>query len=188
MRPPDIPDIRDQIIQSPVAFQVTSILEGVVQRGTGRRLRSLGRPVAGKTGTTNNNQDAWFIGVVSDLVVGAYVGFDQPRSLGARETGASAALPIVQRVLEEWLADKPVTLFRIPPGIRLIRVNRWTGLPPQPGDRNVIWEAFIPGTEPTIDHPSTDPPTSQDSNDRTTHPSIQDDEDETGSTDLQGIY
>ena len=186
MRPPDIPNIRNQIIQSPVAFQVTSILEGVVKRGTGRRLKSLERPMAGKTGTTDNNQDAWFIGVVPDLVVGAYVGFDKPRSLGSRETGASAALPIVKRVLEEWLVDKPITLFRTPPGIHLRRINRSTGLPPKPGDTDVIWEVFLPGTEPTIDHSNSGQFPSQDSKDQTSP--IQDDDDVTEITDLDGIY
>ena len=84
---------QDQVISEETAYQITSILSGVVDRGTGKKLRSLNVPLAGKTGTTNNNFDAWFIGYSSNLVVGVYVGFDKPKSLGKYETGSKAALP-----------------------------------------------------------------------------------------------
>jgi penicillin-binding protein 1A len=125
----------------------------VVERGTGVRARSLGKPVAGKTGTSNDSRDAWFIGFTPDLVVGVYVGFDQPKSLGRDEQGASAALPIFTDLMTAALADRPATPFRVPPGVRLVRVDVDTGLLPGPDTRTVILEAFLPGTEPTTASP-----------------------------------
>ena len=148
---PDIPDNREQIADPRTTYQMVSIMEGVVQRGTGARLRSLGRPLAGKTGTTNDSYDAWFLGFSPDLVVGVFTGFDSPRSLGKRETGSSVAVPIFQEFMEQALADKPPTPFRQPPGIRNIRINAETGVRARPGDKKVIWESFVAGTEPTDD-------------------------------------
>ncbi|WP_035690616.1 penicillin-binding protein 1A [Azospirillum halopraeferens] len=149
---PAVPDTREQVADPRTAYQMVSMLEGVVQRGTATRLASLGRPLAGKTGTTNDSVDAWFVGFSPDLVVGTYIGFDQPRSLGARETGGSAAVPVFRDVMEAALKDKPATPFRVPPGVRLVRVDPATGRLAEPGSRG-IWEAFLPGTEPQPDQP-----------------------------------
>jgi penicillin-binding protein 1A len=146
---PEIPDNRKRIADPDSTYQIVSMLEGVVQRGTGVRIRSIGKPLAGKTGTTNDSDDAWFMGFSPDLVVGTYVGFDQPRTLGRHEQGATVAVPIFKEIMEKALQGKPPVPFRIPPGIRLVRVDHDTGLPAAPGDRNVILEAFKPGTEPT---------------------------------------
>ena len=115
------------------------------------RAAALARPAAGKTGTTNDARDTWFFGFTPDLLVGAYVGFDRPRSLGSRETGSRVALPIVKNFLENALEDVPGIPFRIPPGILLVRINAITGNLAQPGDPRVILEAFKPGTEPSRD-------------------------------------
>ncbi|HEX7008175.1 MAG TPA: penicillin-binding protein 1A [Alphaproteobacteria bacterium] len=147
--PPSLPDQRERIVDPLSAYQIVSMLEGAVQRGTGTIVRSVGKPIAGKTGTTNDSFDAWFVGFTPDLVAGVWVGFDQPRTLGQVEQGASAAAPIFRDFMKAALEDKPATPFRIPQGIRLVRINEETGLPAQPGDRNVIVEAFKPGTEPT---------------------------------------
>lgn len=148
MAAPELPDTRQQITDPRRAYQMVSILEGAVQRGTGVRLRSLGYPLAGKTGTTNDSKDAWFMGFHPDLVVGVYVGFDNPETLGRRETGSSVALPIFKSFMEEALADQPPVPFRIPPGISLVQVNAENGVRARPGDQQVIWEAFLKGNEP----------------------------------------
>ena len=146
---PVIPDQRKRVLDERTAYQVVSMLQGVVQSGTGRRIGSLGWPLGGKTGTTNDWIDAWFIGFSPDLAVGVFVGFDRPRSLGKREEGSLAAAPIFRDFMEAALKGKPHIPFRIPPGIRLVRVDPATGLPAgaDSGGR-VILEAFIPGTEP----------------------------------------
>ena len=146
---PTIADAREQVIDPATAYQVVSLLQGVVQRGTGRRVAAVGKPIAGKTGTTNDSIDTWFLGFSPDLAVGVYVGFDTPRSQGRGETGSSVAAPIFRDFMAEALADAPDVPFRIPPGIRLVRVNAATGLPAASGDTSVILEAFKPGTEPT---------------------------------------
>jgi penicillin-binding protein 1A len=148
---PQIPDEREQVADPRAAYQMVSILEGVVQRGTATRISSLGYPLAGKTGTTNESKDTWFIGFSPDLVVGVFAGFDDPRSLGKRETGASVAVPIFKDFMAAALKDTPPTPFRIPPGIRQVQINADTGVRAQPGDENLIWEAFVAGTEPTDD-------------------------------------
>lgn len=145
---PELPDIREQITDPRHAYQMVSILEGAVERGTGVRLRSLGFPVAGKTGTTNDSKDTWFMGFHPDLVVGVYVGFDNPETLGRRETGSSVALPIFKAFMEDALKDHPAIPFRIPPGISLVQVNAENGVRARPGDRKIIWEAFLRGQEP----------------------------------------
>jgi penicillin-binding protein 1A len=130
------------------AYQITSIMEGVVQRGTGTVLREVGKPVAGKTGTTNEEKDAWFIGFTPDIVVGVYMGYDKPRPLGRGNTGGHLAAPIVKDFLKVALADKPGVPFRVPPGIKLIRVDLKTGVRASPGTERAILEAFKPGTAP----------------------------------------
>ena len=147
--PPNIPDTRDQVADPRSAYQIVSMLQGVVERGTGRRIRAVGKPLAGKTGTTNDNLDTWFVGFAPDLTVGVYIGFDKPRSLGRRETGSSVAAPVFRDFMAQALANAPAIPFRIPPGIRLVRVNPRTGLLARPGERGVILEAFKPGTEPS---------------------------------------
>ncbi len=142
--PPEHPDLREQIIDPLTAYQMTSILEGVAVRGTGARLRHLNKHLAGKTGTTNENKDAWFIGFSPDLVAGVYVGYDEPVSLGRVETGAAAALPIFDYFMADALKDVPDTPFRIPQGIKLVRINPKTGKLSQPGDETVITEAIKP--------------------------------------------
>jgi penicillin-binding protein 1A len=146
---PEVIDEREQIIDPRTAYQMVSILEGAVQRGTGAALRSLGYPLAGKTGTTNESKDTWFLGFSPELVVGVFVGFDQPRSMGRRETGSSVAVPIFKEFMEHALKDTAPLPFRIPPGIRQVRVNAENGMRARPGDTNTIWEAFVSGTEPT---------------------------------------
>jgi penicillin-binding protein 1A len=146
---PILADQREQVIDPALAYQMVNLLHGVVERGTGVRAQSIGKPVAGKTGTSDDSRDAWFVGFTPDLVVGVYVGFDQPKSLGRDEQGASAALPIFVEMMTKALADEPATPFRVPPGVRLVRVDAETGLLPGPSTDTVILEAFLPGTEPT---------------------------------------
>lgn len=146
---PDIPDMREQVNDPRTTYQMVSILEGVVQRGTATRLKDMNRPLAGKTGTTNESKDAWFIGFSPDLVVGVYVGYDDPKPLGGKETGASVAVPIFKEFMVEALKDAPILPFRVPPGVRQVQINAETGARARPGDKKVIWEAFVSGTEPT---------------------------------------
>ena len=145
---PNVLDTREAVADPATAYQMVSMLEGVVQRGTGRRIRDLGKPLAGKTGTTNKALDTWFIGFSPDLAIGVFAGFDTPRSLGWREQGASVSAPIFKDFVKGSLENKPNIPFRIPPGIRLVRVNSVTGQPARPGDKRVILEAFKPGTVP----------------------------------------
>ncbi len=147
--PPRLPDRRDDVVDPVTAYQMVHMLEGVVERGTGVGLRDLSRPLAGKTGTTNDNRDAWFIGFSPDLAVGVYVGHDNPRSLGDRETGSSVALPVWKAFMKEALSDKPVIPFRVPAGVRLVRIDGDRGLLPGAVTSRIIREAFRPGTEPT---------------------------------------
>jgi penicillin-binding protein 1A len=148
MLPPDIPDTREQIEDPRTAAQMVSILEGVVQRGTAAKLNDVGVPLAGKTGTTNESKDAWFIGFTPDLVCGVYAGFDDPKPLGSHETGASVAVPIFKEFITEAIKGKPAVPFRVPPGLRMVRVNVETGALANSGDHHMIWESFIPDTEP----------------------------------------
>ena len=145
---PQAPDTRAQLVSPAAAYQVVSMMEGVIQRGTGRTVRSVGKPLAGKTGTTNDALDAWFLGFSPDLAVGVYVGFDRPRTLGPSEQGASAAAPIFREFMDEALRGSPAIPFRIPPGIQLVRINAETGTLAGFGDEQVILEAFRPGTAP----------------------------------------
>lgn len=146
--PPIPADTREQIIDPRVAYQMVSMLEGVTIRGTGARAREIGKIVAGKTGTTNESQDAWFVGFSPDLVAGVYIGYDQPRSLGEKETGGSAALPAFIDFMKNALKDIPNKPFNVPRGIQLVQVDLKTGLPvteANPAAGAVIEEAFITG-------------------------------------------
>ena len=134
---PSLIDRREQVLDPMTAYQITSIMEGVVQRGTAGGVgfqREVGKPVAGKTGTTNDYKDAWFIGFTPDIVVGVYIGYDKPKSLGRGETGGQLAAPIVKDFMKVALADKPAVPFRVPPGIKLIRVDLKTGMRAGPDD------------------------------------------------------
>jgi penicillin-binding protein 1A len=146
---PVVHDTRESVTDPASAYQVVSMLRGVVERGTGRRVNAVGKPLAGKTGTTNNSYDTWFIGFSPDLAVGVFAAFDQPRTLGRPEQGATVAGPIFRDFMAAALEGKPAIPFRVPPGIRLVRVNGLTGRLARPGDRGVILEAFKPGTVPT---------------------------------------
>ena len=148
---PELPDPRARIANPASAYQVVSMLQGVVERGTGRRIRSVGKPLAGKTGTTNNSTDTWFMGFSPDLAVGVFIGFDEPATLGPKETGSSVSAPVFRDFMAAALDNQPAIPFRIPEGVRLVRLNVDTGLPARPGDNKVILEAFKPGTLPTGD-------------------------------------
>ena len=139
---PIIQDDREQIISPATAYQITSMLEGVVKRGTGRNLRDLKLTLAGKTGTTNKNMDAWFLGFTSKIVIGVYVGFDEPESLGRYETGAKAALPIFKNFIKNVVKKKEALPFKIPKDINLVMVDAETGLRPNINTKNIIYESF----------------------------------------------
>ena len=145
---PEIPDDRVQIMDPHTAYQMTSMLEGVIQRGTATSLKSLDRPLAGKTGTTNEEKDAWFIGYSPDMVVGVFMGYDTPTAMGKGNTGGKVAAPVFGSFMKEALADQPAAPFRIPPGVKLARVNLRTGLRAGEEDPQSIIEAFKPGEEP----------------------------------------
>ncbi len=148
-QPPHPPDLRARVLQPGTAYQMVSMLQGVVDRGTGVRIRAVGKPLAGKTGTTNESLDTWFIGFSPDLAVGVFVGFDEPKTLGPKETGSSVTAPVFRDFMAAALDGRPAIPFRVPQGIRLVRVNAETGVVAQRGDKRVILEAFKPGTEPT---------------------------------------
>tara|TARA_B100000965_G_scaffold387654_1_gene391300 strand:- start:846 stop:3194 length:2349 start_codon:yes stop_codon:yes gene_type:complete len=139
---PTIKYENERVFSEETAYQITSILEGVVKRGTGKKLRDLKVPIAGKTGTTNNNFDAWFIGFTSNLVIGVYVGFDNPKTLGKYETGSKAALPIFKDFVKNALYKEDFREFNIPEGIYLTSLNYNTGLKSPLGDKNTIIEAL----------------------------------------------
>jgi penicillin-binding protein 1A len=139
---PKIEDNKEQIISSETAYQITSMMEGVVKRGTGRKLRNLNLILAGKTGTTNKNMDAWFLGFTSKLVIGVYVGFDEPKSLGKYETGAKAALPIFKKFVQNVVTKKDALPFKIPNTINLVMIDAVTGLQPNADTKNVLYESY----------------------------------------------
>ena len=139
---PTIQDDREQIITPATAYQITSMLEGVVKRGTGRNLRDLKLTLAGKTGTTNKNMDAWFLGFTSKIVIGVYVGFDEPASLGRYETGAKTALPIFKKFIKNVVKKKEALPFKIPKNINLVMVDVETGLRPNINTKKIIYESF----------------------------------------------
>ncbi len=139
---PNIKNTDVHVLSESTAYQMASILQGTVERGTAKKLNSLGVPIAGKTGTTNNNFDAWFIGFSSNLVVGVYVGFDNPKTLGKYETGSKAALPIFKNFMEKALYKEDFKEFIIPENIYLTSLNYDTGLKSNSKDKNTIVEAL----------------------------------------------
>tara|TARA_B100000700_G_scaffold179751_1_gene198434 strand:- start:1166 stop:3526 length:2361 start_codon:yes stop_codon:yes gene_type:complete len=134
------------ILDSRIAYQITSMLEGVVLRGTARKLKELNIPLAGKTGTTNDNKDAWFIGFSPDLVIGVYVGYDIPKSLGYKQTGSSVAVPIFKSFVKESKLNSNRLPFRIPSGLSFVKIDSKTGLPSN--NENTILEPYLLGNEP----------------------------------------
>ena len=139
---PLIKDNYKQVISKETAYQMTSILEGAIKRGTGKKLRDLKVPLAGKTGTTNNNYDAWFIGFSSNLVIGVYIGFDNPKSLGRYETGSKAALPVFKSFVKKALYKEDFKEFNIPNSIYFAPINYDTGKPNDFNNPKTIIEAF----------------------------------------------
>lgn len=146
---PVIVDNREQVLDPMTAYQITSMMEGVVQRGTGTAARVLNRPVAGKTGTTNDYKDAWFVGFTPELAVGVYVGYDQPRSMGRAVTGGTFAVPIFTDFMAKALEGKPATQFNKPPGMSTAWINPNSGVKAFEGE-SAIEEAFKPGTGPNL--------------------------------------
>ncbi|WP_442879686.1 penicillin-binding protein 1A [Bartonella sp. CB189] len=145
---PTLIDERDQVLDPMTAYQITSMMEGVVKRGTAARLNHLNRHIAAKTGTTNDSKDVWFMGFTPDLVVGIFIGYDQPAPLGYNGTGSALAAPIFDEFMQTALKDKPDIPFKMPEGMVLMPINRRTGMLAEAGDQNVIIEAFKPGTGP----------------------------------------
>ena len=141
--------VREKVIEPSTAYIMTNLLEGVVKHGTGHRVRALNRPVAGKTGTTNNLWDAWFAGYTPGYITGTWVGFDDDSSLGISETGSRAASPIWLGFMQRILADKPVRVFQVPEGVVFAKIDAETGLLPIPESEKTIFESFKEGTVPT---------------------------------------
>ena len=139
---PKIINNNEKVISEETAYQMTSILQGAVERGTAKKLKALQLPLAGKTGTTNDNYDAWFIGFSSNLVIGVYVGYDTPKTLGKFETGAKAALPIFRDFVEKSLYKEDFEEFQIPENIYLTSINYDTGIKSTLGEKNSIIEAL----------------------------------------------
>ena len=141
---PFLDEAKESVTDSATAYQITSMLQGVVDRGTAARAKSIGRIIGGKTGTTNNSYDSWFVGFSSDLVVAVYVGFDNPKSLGKEETGASVALPIFINFMKDALKDKPASPFRVPNSVKFVKIDRTTGKYPTPETprEHIFSEAF----------------------------------------------
>jgi penicillin-binding protein 1A len=146
---PLIIDNREQVLDPMTAYQITTMMEGVVQRGTGTGAKSLNRPVAGKTGTSNDYKDAWFIGFTPELAVGVYVGFDRPRNMGRQATGGELAVPIFTDFMAKALEGKPPTPFNMPAGMAQVWIDPATGVKAMGGEA-AIYEAFKPGTGPNL--------------------------------------
>jgi penicillin-binding protein 1A len=143
---PKLIDKREQVIDPLTAYQITSIMEGVIQRGTGIAIKEVGKHLAGKTGTTNDAKDLWFVGYAPDLAFGVFMGYDKPRSLGDSAQAALYTAPIFRDFMKMALANVPDTPFRVPPGIKLISVDVHTGM--RATGPGTIMEAFKPGTAP----------------------------------------
>jgi penicillin-binding protein 1A len=151
---PRLIDKREQVLDPLTAYQITSIMEGVIQRGTGQSIRDVGKHLAGKTGTTNEAKDLWFVGFSPDLAVGVFMGYDQPRSLGDSAQAAHYTAPIFRDFMKLALKDKPDVPFRVPPGIKLISVDVKSGM--RSNGAGSILEAFKPGTAPPDTYSSGD--------------------------------
>ena len=139
---PKIVNTENKILTDATSFQVVSILEGVIDRGTAKKMKDLKIPLAGKTGTTNNNMDAWFIGFTPDLVIGVYVGFDEPKTLGKFETGAKAALPVFEEIVKQLPSKDISSFFKVPSSINLANINMTTGLLQKNEKTNTLLESF----------------------------------------------
>jgi penicillin-binding protein 1A len=146
---PDVVDNREQVLDPMTAYQITSMMEGVVTRGTAAGKIDLGRPTAGKTGTTNDEKDAWFVGYTPDLVAGVYIGFDNPAPLGRGATGGALAAPVFNEFMQAAVEGTRPVEFRVPEGMKLIAINRKSGMQANAGEPDVIMEAFKPGTGPS---------------------------------------
>tara|TARA_X000000950_G_scaffold10163_1_gene11201 strand:- start:3018 stop:5372 length:2355 start_codon:yes stop_codon:yes gene_type:complete len=147
---PHLEEDKNIIVDPRLTYQITSMMEGVIERGTAKKLKDLNVPIAGKTGTTNQNKDAWFIGYTPDLVIGVYVGYDQPESLGYKQTGSSVAVPIFKNFAKKIKINKNKKPFRIPSGISFVRIDPNSGnVSDQKGS---IVEPFIFGSEPYLDN------------------------------------
>lgn len=140
---------RERVIDKSTAYIMTSLMEGVVQEGTGKRVKALNRPVAGKTGTTNDLQDAWFVGYTPRFISGVWVGFDDGRTLGKGETGSRTASPIWLGFMDKILKDDPERVFQVPEGVVFAKIDAETGLLPIPESRKTTFECFKEGTVPT---------------------------------------
>ncbi|MGL4636856.1 MAG: penicillin-binding protein 1A [Beijerinckiaceae bacterium] len=144
---PRLADKRERVIDPMSAYQITSMMEGVIQRGTATAVKSVGKTLAGKTGTTNDSKDVWFVGYSADLAVGVFMGFDKPKSLGDSATAGQYAAPVFRDFMAAALKDKPDVKFRVPSQMKLVRVSRSSGVRVGPGE-DAILEAFKPGTGP----------------------------------------
>lgn len=136
-----------QVVSEEVAFVLTSVLEGVVERGTGKAARRIGRPVAAKTGTTQAAEDLWFLGYTPSVVAGVWLGYDQRRSIGSHETAGKVAAPIWVDFIKRSLGDSPVEPFLPPEGVVQVLINRKTGQPTSSADPDAFEEYFIRGQE-----------------------------------------
>ncbi|MCG8270652.1 penicillin-binding protein 1A [Aquamicrobium sp. NLF2-7] len=145
---PELIDNAEQVLDPMTAYQITSMMVGVVQRGTATSVAELGRHIAGKTGTTNDEKDAWFIGYTPNLVVGLYLGYDKPRSLGRGTTGGGLSAPVFKDFMRAALEGTPNVDFKVPDGMNLVSIDRKTGMQATPGQPGTIMEAFKPGTGP----------------------------------------
>lgn len=146
---PEFLDNREQVVNEYTAYQITSMMEGVVQRGTAKELKKLGKPVAGKTGTTNDSRDAWFVGFTSNLVAGCYIGYDRPQRMPGASGGKTCG-PVFQRFMSEAVKKYGGGKFKVPPGGRFIKIDRYTGarLPDDASGEYVVAEYFRSGEEP----------------------------------------
>jgi penicillin-binding protein 1A len=138
-----------EAIRADTAFVMTNLLRGVVQRGTAAKANALNWPVGGKTGTTDDYTDAWFIGFDPDITIGVWIGYDLKKSLGNGESGAQAALPIWMDIMKTWIGDrKTPPEFAVPANVVFLPIDRHSGAPVDPGAEGALKEAFISGTQP----------------------------------------
>ncbi|MFN8627765.1 MAG: PBP1A family penicillin-binding protein [Candidatus Binatia bacterium] len=142
--------VREQVIAPETAYMITSMLQSVIDHGTGRRAKTIGRPAAGKTGTTNDMNDAWFIGYTPQLLAGLWIGFDEKRSLGKGETGGRVAAPIWARFMDRALENQPILDFPVPAGVSFVLIDPHTGERLMPGSGGGFLECFRRGTEPPV--------------------------------------
>jgi penicillin-binding protein 1A len=140
--------LSEQVIDPRIAFMTSYVMQDVVESGTGRRVKSIGRPVAGKTGTTNDIRDAWFVGFTPSLITGVWIGFDQEKTLGKHEVGGRAAAPVWLYFMEKALQGTPVETFPVPEGIVFVKVDHKTGRPTQGSGAGTIYECFLDNALP----------------------------------------